>query len=284
MRNRIGIAAFWTLFLVVLFSCSRDYSFEGGGALPPAGGNGGNGGGGGNGGNNTRRCISCTYLPFCDSSEFTYLIDSTDTIPGTIHLLRDTTIGGTTFSQVSGFAAFNQGILYNCNNQEYRLALSLAQLGIPADSINAAIQPLLDSILPVPGATLNIPNTFYATILKANAATGAQWLDTLVTLNVPFTQGPFTINLRIYVGIEYTYLEKNVNRTVLSRSYPNVQHVQGKPKIGLATQLPIPLPLPLPTVDGQLDFYLAKDVGLIEMKASDSTGTLTSAKLLRYRL
>jgi hypothetical protein len=283
MRTK-WIAALVIFASVALFwSCAKEYSLEGVGPLPVAGG----GGGGTGTGTGNRHCIACTYLPFCDSSEFVYLLNGIDTVPGLIHVLNDTLIGGQTYTKVSGFAAFNNGILYNCANQEYKAALPLAQFGLNADSITAALQPLLDSLLPIPGGgapSISIPSTFYATILKANQPAGATWLDTLGTITVPVTAGPFTINLRIYVGIEYTYLEKNTTRTVLSNSFTNVQHVQGKPKTGLAGSLPIPLPLPLPTVNGQIDFYLAKDIGLAEMNASDSTGTLASAKLIRYRL
>ena len=251
---------------LLLESCQKEISFEGGG-LPPS----------------ARRCVDCTYLPFCDSSEFTYLVNGTDTAGGLVYLANDTLVNGVTFAQVSPVAGFNNGLLYSCAAGDYRMAFPLAQLGLDPDSIRTLVAPLLDSLLPVPADpnSLYIPSTFYATVLKANSPQGATWLDTLAAITIPYTAGPLTINLRLYAGIEYTYLGKDISYNVLGTNYTNVQHVQGKPKLGLAPQLPIPAPLP--AIDGQIDFYLATDIGLVEMKATDSTGTRASAQLIRYR-
>ncbi|GAB4094101.1 hypothetical protein [Flaviaesturariibacter terrae] len=262
-----------TALLVLLFlawSCQKEISLEGGGL--PATGN--------------RQCINCPYLPFCDSSVFTYLVDGTDTATGPVYVLGDTTVDGQAFSQVSAIPGFGQGLLYSCANGDYRLAMPLAGMGIDPDSIRALIAPLLDSLLPVPAdpSSLYIPATFYATVLKANNAQGSTWLDTLTAITIPFNAGPVTLNVRLYAAIEYTYLEKNSNHSVLGHLYPNTQHVQGKPTIGVASQFPVPIPLPLPAINGQIDFYLAKDVGVVEMKATDSTGVRNSAQLISYRL
>jgi hypothetical protein len=270
MRRAQLIAVATVMALAALIAgCAKEYSLEGSGQLPTNG-----------------RCISCTYLPFCDSSEFTYLVNGTDTLGGAVHLLGDTSIGGQTFNKVGGYAVFNAGLFYNCANQEYRGAFPLAQFGLNADTLRALIRPVLDSLLPLPPGSgspaLSIPDPFYTTILKANAPAGTMWLDTLLSVSIPITQGPFTINVRLYAGIEYTYLEKDISRTVPAGSFPFVQHVQGKPKIGIASIFPIPLPLP--AIDGQVDFYLAKNVGMVELNVSDSTGVRSSAKLLHYRL
>ncbi|RYY40183.1 MAG: hypothetical protein EOO08_07555 [Chitinophagaceae bacterium] len=265
--KKIGAALAFLLGVMSFWGCQKELSFEGGG-LPPA----------------SRRCIDCSYLPFCDSSEFTYLVDGVDTMSGPVFIGNDTTVGGAPFSQVSAIPGFGQGLLYTCAGGDYRLAFPLAQLGLDPDSIRLLMTPLLDSLLPVPAdpGSLAIPDVLYLTILKANDAEGSTWLDTITALTIPFGTPPLVFNLRVYAGIEFTYLEKNVSRTVLGNTYSNVQHVQGKPRIGLT--IAVPVSLPIPTIDGQLDFYLAKDVGVIEMEQSDSTGVQRSAKLMRYRL
>lgn len=254
------------LGLLLLESCQKELSFEGGGTPP------------------NRHCIDCPYLPFCDSSTFTYLVDGTDTANGPVYVMNDTLVNGQSYHQVSAIPGFGQGLLYSCAGGDYRQAFPLTGLGLNPDSIRQALAPLLDSLLPVPADpnSLLIPDVLYATVLKANNPVGSNWLDTITAINIPYTAGPFTVNLRLYAGIEYTYLEKDATRTVLGTTYQQVQHVQGKPKIGLT--LPLPVPLPLPTVNGQLDFYLAKGIGVVDMQQSDSSGVQRSAQLVRYRL
>ncbi|RYY90580.1 MAG: hypothetical protein EOO15_01935 [Chitinophagaceae bacterium] len=266
--KKIFLATAVVLGLMTFWSCQKEISLEVGG-LPVA---------------NNRRCINCTYLPFCDSSEFTYLVDGVDTMTGPVFIKNDTLVNGQSFSQVSAIPGFGQGLLYSCAGGDYRLAFPLSQLGLDPDSIRQLMAPLLDSLLPVPAdpSSLAIPDVLYATILKANNAQGSTWLDTITAITIPFGTPPLVFHLRVYAGIEYTYLEKNSSRTVLGRNYTNVQHVQGKPKIGLT--IPVPVPVPLPPIDGQLDFYLAKDIGVIEMEQRDSTGVQRSAKLMRFRL
>ncbi|RZI81525.1 MAG: hypothetical protein EOP15_21080, partial [Pseudomonas sp.] len=262
MKNLLFATAV-LLGLLLLQSCQKELSFEGGGQPLSA-----------------RRCVSCTYLPFCDSSVFTYIVDGTDTLGGPVFLKNDSTVNGAPFAQVSAIPGFGRGLLYSCAAGDYRLAFPLSQLGINADSIRQLMAPLLDSLLPVP-ADLNsllIPDVLYATVLKSNNAQGSAWLDTLTAITIPFGTAPLVFNLRVYAGIEYTYLEKDATRTVLGTTYNNVQHVQGKPKIGVT--VPVPVPLPIPTIDAQIDFYLAKDVGVIEMAQRDSSGVQHSAQLL----
>jgi hypothetical protein len=262
--------------LMLLFACKREYSFEGGGALPAAPSSPTS-----PGTISQRHCVACPYLPFCDSSSFTYKFQTGDTAAGLVHLLADTTINGKTYAQVSGFAAFNTGLLYNCDAGIYRLLLSPAQFGLNIDSLRSQIiQNLPPLPVPIDPATIQIPSVFAATILKSNENAGATWLDTLAKFPVSITT-PFPLTLQVYVGIEYTYLQKNSSYTVLGTTYTEVQYVQGKPKIGIAGGFPIPLPIP--PINAQMDFYLAKNVGLVEMRVINDTLN-QSAKLLRYRL
>jgi|GEM_PF-1612330 len=273
----LPIAIVAALFLL-LAGCAKEYSFEGNGNLPAT---------------QQRRCINCAYLPLCDSSEFTYLIDTTgtggDTATGVVQLLNDTLIGGKTFAKVSGFAAFNTGLLYNCDDQEYRMMLTLAQFGLNADSLRALINQLPPNPqFPINPASIQIPDRYAATILKANAPQGATWIDTLTRFNVTFQPSgiPIPLSIPIYIGIEYKLLQKNVSYSVLGNNYTNVMYVQGKPTYGIAGALPIPLPITLPPFPGdfRIDFRLSRDVGLIEMAAANGPDPLLSARLLRYRL
>ncbi|RYZ24343.1 MAG: hypothetical protein EOO16_01255 [Chitinophagaceae bacterium] len=269
LKKRFAALASAAFLLLLVISCQKEISLEGSGLLPSV---------------NDPRCINCTYLPFCDSSEFTYLVDGTDTLGGAVRLLGDTTIGGQRFSKVGGYAVFDGGLYYNCANAEYRGAFPLAQFGIDADSLRALLQPALDSLLPIPGSTpaLAFPDPFYTTILKANAPAGSTWTDTVLTVNLPVGQPPAVFNVRLFAGVQYTYPEKDITRSVLGRSYANVQHVQGKLTIGTAAQIPVPLPLPAPT--NTVDIYFAKDIGVVEIRIADAGVESSRAELLRYRL
>ena len=115
MQRLLLLATILSLFLA---GCKKEYSYEGGYI--------------------NDNCINCAYLPVCDSSQFTY-IDSTvagvDTVRTMMFILGDTLINGNKFSKITPLAAFSQGLLYNCNNQEYKSFFSIAGLGINLDSV-----------------------------------------------------------------------------------------------------------------------------------------------------
>src|SRR5215211_3500412 len=107
--------------LVIFFAgCKKEYSYEGG---------------------VQRKCIGCEYLPLCDSSVFVYVDSSNtiDTLTGIVRVGRDTSIDGTSYSHVTGFVAFPDGLLYNCDGGNYKTILDISSFGINIDSIVQAL-------------------------------------------------------------------------------------------------------------------------------------------------
>ena len=110
-------------FSVVLLGCKKEYSDE-------------------DGAQSALKCVNCSYLPLCDSSQFVYVnatATGTDTTRNTVSILGDTVVNGKKFTRVSSIAAFDQGLLYNCDNQEYKVLVSLAALGVNTDSLKKAL-------------------------------------------------------------------------------------------------------------------------------------------------
>lgn len=239
------------LFVVVLalISCKKDYSLEGG---------------------NFRNCIDCTYLPVCDSSVFVYT-DSTssslDTLTNVMSVYEDTTIGGKTFKSVSGFATFNTGLFANCDNQDYRLLFPVSALGIDIDSL---ITELLTQLpLPIPPNLINFPETIQTSVLKANLPVNAQWTDTIYQVSIP----PL---ITFSAGIAYTIVGKGLQRSIYQNSYNDVIHVKSELLI-VSSFINIPL-------DITIDYFFAKDVGLIEVQLSQASVVQRVLKLYSYQL
>ncbi|MDB5253139.1 MAG: hypothetical protein JWP27_2308 [Flaviaesturariibacter sp.] len=255
MRRTFLLLFIFTVALAI-GSCKKEYSFEG--DLEPG-----------------KHCIDCAYLPLCDSSTFRY-VDSTaagvDTLDNIVYILSDTTVHGVRYSSVSGFDQLGQGLLYNCANGDYRLLVAVPDMGINIDSIvNDFIQanPLP---IPIPLPTISLPTQFSTRIVKTSLPVNGTWTDTVYSLTIPFLAN-------VFVGIDYTILEKGVTRSVLGKSYGNVIHVQGKVRAAVsATGFPIP-PIPL---DFATDYYLAKDVGLVEVDIRQDGIPQLSSKLWSY--
>jgi len=242
------------LLIYSLYGCKKDYSKEGGEPL------------------SSINCINCTYLPLCDSSQFVY-IDSVagvvDTTRNEMFILGDTLINSKKFYKVSPLAAFNQGLFYNCDNQEYKLLISLSAFGVNIDSLKNVMLGMIQLPFPVPPEFINIPDKQLITVLKANAAVSAKWTDTIASAGIPFVYFAF-------VGMEHQLLEKNVQRTVLQKTYSNVMHVQSKPVASIpGADFP---------VEYQVDIYFAKDVGIIEMEVRNAQGVQSNSKLLDYKI
>jgi hypothetical protein len=242
----------WILLLICLIAaCSKEYSYEGG---------------------VYRKCIACSYLPLCDSSSFVY-VDSSgsvpDTLSGTVQIQKDTVINGKKFTEVNGFAALNNGLLYNCDDQDYQLFLSLAAFGVNTDSLANVLIQALNLPFPIPPSLLNIPSTIKTSVLKAALPVNATWTDTIYKLSFP----PL---VSVFAGIDYKILEKNVQRTVFQKTYSDVIHVKGT--LNLVSNLGN---LPFSVV---IDFYFAKDVGLIEMQAQNNGVLQRVTRLYSYHL
>lgn len=212
------------------------------------------------------RCTACSYLPVCDSAKLTY-IDSTpartDTIKSTLAILGDTTINGRKFTKVTPFAAFNQGLLYNCDGGDYRIYQPVPNLGINVDSLLQAL--VSQAGFPFPIGTVPVPSKIETVILKATAAAGTTWSDTV------FKFSPLPI-FTVVAKLDYKLEEKNVPHTVYGKVYPNVIHVSSK--------LNISVPLVTIPVSLAIDYYFAEGVGLIESRTLNN-GVLQALSRLK---
>jgi hypothetical protein len=237
------------VFLLVFISCKKEYSQEG---------------------SSNKKCIHCIYLPVCDSSVFVYTDSSStglDTLTNVMSVFGDTTINGKTFTAVSGFATFNTGLYANCDNQDYRLLFSTAALGINIDSL---INDLLTQLpFPIPPGLVNFPSTIQTSVLKANLAANATWTDTIYQLAIP----PL---LSFNVGINYTLVAKGLQRSIYQNNFTNVIHV--KSELAVVSSL-INVPLDL-----SIDYFFAKDVGLVEVQVSQAAVLQRVLKLYSFQL
>ncbi len=245
--------SFFTLLIAILFfsSCKKEYSREGG---------------------SFRNCVSCEYLPVCDSSVFVY-VDSVDgridTLENTMQIFGDTTIAGKKFTSVSGFATFNTGLYANCDGGDYRLLFPLSALGIDVDSIVNDLLQTIQLPIPLPPGLINIPTTVQTSVLKTAVPVGGMWTDTIYNLSLP----PF---LSLLFGLEYTMIEKNVSRSVFQKTYSNVMHVRSELKL-VSTLITLPL-------DFTIDYYFARDTGIIEVQVSSAGVVERSLRLWSYRI
>ncbi|WP_345253623.1 hypothetical protein [Flaviaesturariibacter amylovorans] len=258
------LLAFFLLLAALVAGCAKEYSFEGGGPYVPP-----------------RRCVDCPFIPVCDSSVYTYYTVSggtEDTLEAAAKILGDTLIGGTRFTQVSGYGPFAGGLLYNCDAGIYRIVVPLGEVTPNLDSLVQDIDSL-----PLTLSNIRLVNPAVATVLKANAPLNSTWFDTLATADaLPPTPLPFPITLRVFAGIDYTLVAKDATHTVQGRSYSGVSHVHGKMRIGITSALPIPIPVPPLPVSLESDYYLARDVGVIEFRVANDSGVITRAELIRY--
>ncbi|MCW3074320.1 MAG: hypothetical protein JWP69_1389 [Flaviaesturariibacter sp.] len=244
-------------FLLAFFlSCKKDYSYEGGIY-------------------SNKKCLHCPYLPLCDSSQFVY-VDSTlagiDTMRNGILLAGDTTISGLRYARVNGFSTLGQGLLFNCDNNDYRILTPVPDPGINIDSLLREL--LQGNPIPLPPGIFQLPAKFSTSILKASKPAGATWTDTIYKMSVTFLAN-------VFAGVDYTLLEKGVQRQVFGKTYNDVFHVKSKVRISItATGITIP-PIPSNVVT---DYYLAKGVGLIEMNLRENDTLQVNSRLYRYKL
>jgi hypothetical protein len=248
MRRAVVLAVLLVSFLV---SCQKENSFEG---------------------DPSRRCVACSYLPLCDSSVFTYVdsANTIDTLRGTVRIGTDTTIAGQSYSRVTGFAAFPNGLMYNCSGGDYKTLLYLSDFGLNADSLEAQLLQLVQLPIPLPPGVLNLPSSFRTSFLNTNVPVNGNWVDTIYSLNFP----PL---LSVFAGLKYTIREKGISKTLFQRTYTNVIHVQGE------TQFTSTLgAIPLPSL--KLDYYFSENVGIIQTQIRRNDTLTRDTKLYQYRL
>ena len=237
------------ILILTLISCKKDYSLED---------------------SPNKKCVNCIYLPVCDSSVFVYT-DSTatsvDTLTNLMSIYGDTIVNGQTFTSVSGFATFNTGLLANCDNQDYKLLFPVAALGLNTDSLIAAL--LTQIPVPIPPSLINFPETIQTSILKANQPVNATWSDNIYSLSLP----PL---LTFNVGLDYTIIGKDLQRSIYAVNYSNVIHVRSELVVNSSL---INLPL-----DYTIDYFFAKDVGIIEVHVTEGSVVQRILKLYSYQL
>ena len=219
-----------------------------------------------------RNCISCEYLPVCDSLLYRY-VDSAanrvDTLDNRMAILGDSTIKGKRFYKVSGFATFNTGLYANCDGGDYRLLFPLSALGINVDSLVNDLVQSLGLPFPIPPSLLNIPKTVQTSVLKSTLPVNAAWTDTIYNLSVP----PL---LSLFAGLEYKILEKGIQRKVFQKTYNNVMHVQSNIKL-VSPLFNLPL-------NFTIDYFFAKDVGIVEVQISNAGVVQRTLKLYSYQI
>ena len=162
-------------------------------------------------------CKDCKFNPWCEGSEYTY----TDSASGGVNMLNyqiigDTTIDGTEY-QVT-LLADNDTVYHNCS-------LNTTKIGF-----------------------YNGIDMTFQTKLKADAAIGETWTDTLP-------------NFPSYNSIHYTLANRLLNRTVAGRLFIDVIVVKEVYKFdGVSV--------------GSADIYYAKGIGMIDRIAKDPAGTV----------
>ena len=238
---------------MVASSCKKEYSYEGGSSP-------------------TRKCVGCEYLPLCDSSVFVYVDSSNtiDTLTGIVRVGTDSSIDGKTYSHVTGFAAFPDGLLYNCDGGDYKTILDISSFGINTDSIVQALLQTLQLPFPIPPGTIQVPEQFKTSFLKTSQPVNGTWNDVLYNFGLP----PI---FSFTAGLDYKIIEKGVQRTLFQKTFSNVIHVRGKLSIS-STLGNIPAP------GFAVDYFFAKDVGIIEIQIFENNVMTRDTKLWSYQL
>ena len=237
-------------FLIALISCKKDFSMEGG--------------------TSGKKCVNCTYLPVCDSSVFVYT-DSTptslDTLTNLMTIYGDTIVNGQNFTEISGFATFNTGLLANCENQDYKLLFPVSALGLDTDSLIAELLTQLP--VPIPPNLINFPETIQTSVLKASLPANSSWIDTIYSISIPFIAN-FTL------ALDYTIMGNGLQRSIYLENYTDVIHVR--------SNLVINSNLIILPIDYSIDYYCARDIGLIEVQISEVASVQRVLKLYSYQL
>ncbi len=168
-------------------------------------------------------CKDCKFNPWCEGSEYTY----TDSATGEINILNYQIIGDTTIDGVDyqvTLLADNDTVYHNCSFNVTKIAYNNGL-----------------------GMTLE-------TILKADAAIGETWTDTMP-------------NNPSYNSVYYTLSNRLLNRTVGAKLFIDVIEVKEDYRFD-------------GTSVGSANVYYAKGVGMIDRIAKDPAGTVQERTIL----
>lgn len=210
-----------TIALVAIVSCQKEINFDN------AGGDGGGTGG-------TSNCKSCSYLPMCDGSVFSYydttLGGSPTVSSDTMQFIKDTTISGRNSQKFITKGYPTQPYFSNCVN---------------------GVSRYIVFDVPVTGGSVS---KFELRMLDANLAVNGTWNDTV--------QNGFGQTV-IYKNV---IKEKGVSRTLHSNTFSDVIHVQ--------SDAGVDVPLLGFLVTNRSDYYYAKNVGLIDATIASEDGSV----------
>lgn len=196
----------------------------------------------------TGECKTCSYVPICVGSKYTYEI----TNAGVVSTLQeellspetDTTVNGVVYRKIEAKYDYSNGSssrnfgYYNCTDN------ATTAFAYQVSSINGT-------------STVDF---IKSTLLKANEPALTTWTDVITN------QGGQVVTMT------FTLKEKNISHNVLGKTFDSVMHVSYTQKVNLFGT----------DVDtGTGDYYYAKNVGLIE-NYSETVGIIGSWKLKDY--
>lgn len=176
-------------------------------------------------------CKSCSYVPICVGSWYTYEVNNNGTVltlkEDFLAPEKDTTIDGKTYRKVNVKYDYGNGNVIN-NPGYYNCT----------DNVSTAIGYAVSNISGT--TTIDVIKTVG---LKANEPVSSTWTDLLTN------QGGQTITMT------YKIEEKNISHIVLGKTFTDVIHVSYTQTVDLQGT---------PVEAGSGDYYYAKNVGMID--------------------
>ena len=194
-------------------------------------------------------CKSCSYIPLCIGSKYTYEINNNGvTITLQQELLSpeiDTTVNGIVYKKIEARYDYSDGRstknygYYNCTNN------TSTAFAYQVTSINGT-------------STINF---LKSTFLKANEPVLSTWTDIITN------QGGQPVTMI------FTLAEKDITHTVLGKTFDSVMHVTYTQTMDLLGN----------TIEaGKGDYFYAKHIGLIENYGETIFGQIGTWKLKDY--
>ncbi len=185
---------------IMLSACQKEITFDSSGV--PGSNTGNNGGNSGGTGNTSTNCKSCSYMPVCDGSWYTFL-DTLNSVPAittdSIRFVKDTTIDSKTFVKLYSPLS-NSYSYYNCTD--------------------GATRAIVYDANTFGGGTISVADII---ILKANLPAGGSWTNQVVNPIGQLAKYNFTIK------------EKGISRTLNGKTYNDVIHVYAETGIDVPT-------------------------------------------------
>jgi len=196
----------------------------------------------------TGECKSCSYIPVCVGTKYTYEIDNNGSVLTLVEELlapeTDTTVNGVVYKKIQAKYDYSNGTsnknfgYYNCTNN----TTTVFAYQVTSVSGNSTVEFMK------------------STILKANEPAMATWQDVITN------QGGQQVTMT------FTLAEKDISHTVLGKTFDSVMHVSYVQTVNL---------LGTEIETGTGDYYYAKNIGLID-NSSITLGVIGTWKLKEY--